>query len=298
MTNIAFVGLGKMGIPMAHRLAEAGYELCVYDVVEKQCVEFAALHPAAIIVDSPANAVARASFAITMLPNSQAVEDAVCGSNGMCKGARPGMILIDMSSSLPRSTKKLSKMLQKQNISMIDAPVSGGVRGAQNGTLTIMAGGKEEDVKHCNDILGRLGSKIYHVGDIGAGHAVKALNNLLSAATMWITAEALAIGMKQGLKPSKILEVINVSSGKSNSTENKYPKFVLSRGFDLGFTAGLTHKDVSIALDMALETHVPAILASTVQQLWSCAIATNGEQMDQTEVAKIVEQWSGVEIRA
>jgi 3-hydroxyisobutyrate dehydrogenase len=296
--KIAFIGLGKMGFPMAARLVEAGFQLFVHDLVESRMADFKKLFPSSAITSTPADASASAGVIVTMLPDSQAVEKAVYGPDGISGRAGSGSVLIDMSSSQPSSTKKLAQLLANQRVSMLDAPVSGGVSGAQNGTLTIMAGGSVRDFNRCHDIFSRLGKKIYHVGGIGSGHAVKSLNNLLSAATMWITAEALAIGIKQGLEPAKMLEVINASSGKSNSTENKYPRFVLTRSFNLGFTAGLTYKDVGIALNMAREKQVPAIMSGLVEQLWSFAIAQGGEQMDQTEIAKIIELCTGTEIKA
>ena len=293
--KIGFIGLGNMGFEMTQHLCAKGYQLIVFDVDKTKCSELVKLYKDVTIADNPAALTAVSDVIITMLPDSRIVKMVMYGDNGIYSTIGPGKIFIDMSSSIPQATKEICKALQEKGAEMLDAPVSGGVGGAQKATLAVMVGGKEAVFEKCKDILQAIGSKVTLIGEIGSGHTIKALNNLLSATTMWATAETLALGVKAGLSAEKMLEVINGSSGRSNSSENKFPKFVLNRKFDSNFSSALTLKDVKIANGIGDEYRVPMLLGSHVEQLWAYGMTVD-PNMDQTEIAKIVEKMFGVTI--
>ncbi len=294
--EVGFIGIGKMGLPMARCLCDKGYKLNIYDVDKGKCNQLAQQYPAVTVSGTPGEVAAASEIIITMLPDASCVKQVVYADDGILAKITGKKILIEMSSSEPKVTKEICQSLQQKEAEMLDAPVSGGVSGAEKGTLTIMVGGKEAVFEKYKQILLAMGSKAILVGDIGSGHAIKAFNNLLSATTMWITGEVLAMGVKSGLKPEKMLEVLNMSTGRSNSSENKFPRFVLNRKFDLGFSGMLTLKDVKIATGIGEEMHVPLILAGLVEQLWSYGLAVKPD-MDQTEIVKIIEQMAGVTIQ-
>ena len=212
---IGFIGLGNMGAPMSRNLLNAGYPLIVYDLNEKAME--ALVKSGAEKASSPHDVARRSSVVITMLPGSTEVETVVLGTEGVIEGAEPGAIVIDMSSSHPTSTRMISERLSAKGIRMLDAPVSGGTKGAREGTLSILVGGEEKDYNQYHPIFETMGQNIYYIGEAGTGHAVKALNNLCSACSMVITSEALAVATRLGLSPDKVIEVINSSSGRSFS---------------------------------------------------------------------------------
>lgn len=294
--KIGFIGLGNMGFQMTQHLCAKGYQLYVFDVVAKNCTELVKLYKDVAIADNPGALTAASDVIITMLPDSKIVKKVMFADDGIYSNLAPGKIFIDMSSSEPAATKEIYKSLQQKGAEMLDAPVSGGVGGAQKATLSVMVGGKEEVFEKCRPILEAMGSKVTLIGDIGSGHTIKALNNLLSATTMWATAEVLALGVKAGLTPEKMLEVINTSSGRSNSSENKFPKFVLNRRFDSNFSGALTLKDVKIANGIGDDYRVPMLLGSHVEQLWAYGMTVD-PAMDQTGIAKILEKIFNVTIQ-
>jgi 3-hydroxyisobutyrate dehydrogenase len=200
----------------------------------------------------------------------------------------PGALLIDMSSSDASETRALAGDVTPRGVRFLDAPVSGGVAGARTGTLTIMVGGAESDLADCRPVLEELGKEVIHVGDLGAGHAVKALNNLLSATSLLASSEVLATAIEFGLDPEVVLDVINHSTGRSGSTELKLPKFVLSGSFDSGFALRLMLKDMRIATGLARTMGTPALLGEAVVQQWAQAAGALGEDADHTEIARWV----------
>lgn len=285
--TVGFIGLGRMGGPMAGRLLAAGFPLLAYDVNPAALAAAAArgATPAA----SPAAVAAGAGIIITMLPHAAAVEQAVLGPGGVAAGARPGALLLDMSSSSPALTRRLAAQLADQGVEMLDAPVSGGVRGAEAGTLAIMVGGSAAAFARAQPVLGALGQNIRHVGGPGAGHALKAINNLLSATHLWSACEALVIGTRAGLDPQVMMEVINASTGRSGSTEVKLPRWVIPRRFEAGFTTELMYKDICTALDLARDVQVPAVLSALVRELWGAAVARGDGARDHTAIIELVE---------
>ena len=292
---IGFVGTGAMGTPMAQNLLKAGYPLVVYDLKDKAVEALA--KAGAEKVFSARELASRSSVVITMLPASPDVEAAVLGPEGVIEGARPGDIVIDMSSSYPTSTKMICEHLAVRGIRMLDAPVSGGTNGARDGTLAIMVGGAEKDYEECRPILEAMGQSIYHLGKIGAGHTVKALNNLCSACSMVITSEALIAAKRLGLAPEKVIDAINSSSGRSWSSQFKFPTFVLNNTFNSGYSIGLMNKDLEIATRLGRELHVPMLVGALVQQLYNYAVDHGGEDECHTAIIKFIEDWRGVEAR-
>lgn len=292
---IGFVGTGAMGAPMAQNLRKAGYPLVVYDLKDKAMEDLA--KAGAEKVFSARELASRSSVVITMLPASPDVEAAVLGPEGVIEGAKSGDIVIDMSSSYPTSTKMICEQLAVKGIRMLDAPVSGGTKGAREGTLAIMVGGEEKDYEECRPILEAMGQNTYYLGKIGAGHTVKALNNLCSACSMVITSEALIVAKKLGLTPEKVIDAINPSSGRSWSSQFKFPTFVLNNTFNSGYSIGLMNKDLEIATRLGRELHVPMFVGALVQQLYNYAVGRGGGDECHTAIIKFIEDWRGVKVR-
>jgi 3-hydroxyisobutyrate dehydrogenase len=282
---VGFVGLGKMGAPMADRLQAGGYPLRVFDAVPGLADEFAADRPGVEAVDN-VSGLAAAEIVILMLPSSDVVEAVVHG--GLAEALRPGTLVVDMSSSDPVRTRKLAERLEGDGLRLVDAPVSGGVRGAVAGTLCVMAGGRQEDLDEVAPLLDHLAATVIQVGAVGSGHAAKALNNLVSAAGMSVTVEALRVAEAFGIDPSTMTTVLNASSGRSNTSENKVEQFMLSGTFGSGFTLALMAKDVRIALDLAHSLGQRSEVADQVEAQWSEVAASAGPQADHTEMYRLV----------
>ncbi|MDZ4230876.1 MAG: NAD(P)-dependent oxidoreductase [Dehalococcoidales bacterium] len=293
---IGFIGLGNMGTPMAQNLLEAGYSLVVYDISEKTMEDL--VKSGAESASSPREVARRSPVIITMLPGSAEVEAVVLGADGVIEGAESGSIVIDMSSSYPSSTRMISQRLAAKGIRMLDAPVSGGTRGAREGTLSILVGGNEQDYNECHPIFETMGKNIYYIGETGTGHAVKALNNLCSACSMVITSEVLVTATRLGLSPDKVIEVINASSGRSWSTQFKFPTFVLNDAFNSGFSINLMNKDLGIALDLGRELNIPMFVGAEVQQIYNHAVGRGYGEECHTAVVKVIEDWGGVKVRS
>jgi 3-hydroxyisobutyrate dehydrogenase len=286
MKTIGFIGLGRMGAPMATRLARAGHPVRAFD---RDPVALAAVaEEGAEPVDSATAAAAGSDVLILMLPNSKAV-DAVLLGEGVLRSLESGATAIDMGSSEPLETRRLAGEASALGIELIDAPVSGGTRGAKSGSLTIMVGGSEAGFAAVAPLLGLLGSNVRHVGAVGAAHALKALNNLLSATSLLIASEGLAIARRFGLDPEVALEVINTSSGRSGSTEVKLPDYVLPETYDSGFALALMLKDMRIAVSLGEAVGAKPKLGAEAVELWSRALDALPENADHTEIARWIE---------
>jgi 3-hydroxyisobutyrate dehydrogenase len=286
-TVIGLVGVGHMGCPMASRLVDAGYTVRCYDT------DTAALRRAAgrgaQPVDTPAQVLPDAAVVLLSLPSSDVVEDVLL-TRGIAEAVTPGTVLVDMGSSRPSSSRMLGRRFESRHVGYVDAPVSGGVTGAETGSLTIMVGGPDWAVATVRPILDRLGSKVLHVGEVGGGHALKALNNLLSATHMLATSEAMRVGQAFGLDPEIMLAAFNSSSGRSGSTEVKWPRYVLPAGYDSGFGLRLMLKDMRIALELASETGRPAALCQAAVGLWDQAASSLPPTADHTEIVRWLDQ--------
>lgn len=287
---VAFVGLGQMGSPMSARLLQAGYRVRGHDLSESSIAAF--VNAGGIACSSPADAATGASILITMLPNSRIVRDVIVGSGNAAGKLDRDALVIDMSSSAPFQTKSLGEDLFAMGIGLIDAPVSGGVRRAVDGTLTVMAGGDAEQIDRVSPMLGTMGKAIYRTGGLGSGHALKALNNYVSAAGLAAASEAIIAGQAFGLSPEIIVDVLNASTGRNNSTETKMKPFVLSRTFASGFSMALMAKDIRVAADFArnMGQQLPGVDAAA--DLWEQAAEKLGKGADHTAIFSYLEQIS------
>ena len=291
-TAIGFVGLGNMGYAMAKRLAEAGYAVTVADLnqdaVKRFCEE-----TGATAADSLQALGAQSDLVITMLPEGKAVRKVLLGEgdsqdDNVVSGLKEGAVLIDMSSGSPVDTRVLGEELLALGFPMIDAPVSGGKYKAADGQLAIMAGGDLELVERCRPVFEIMG-KLFHTGGPASGHAMKAMNNFLSAGTLALTAEAVITGTKFGLDPEVMVNIINASTGRSNSSEDKFPKFVLPKTFNSGFYLGLMAKDLRFAVDLAESENTPNGFINLLSGIYDKAEKDLGFEADNTELFRYLE---------
>jgi 3-hydroxyisobutyrate dehydrogenase len=288
-TRIGFVGIGNMGTPMAGHLVKAGWRVRVYDVDEEKARSFVGVH-GGTACGSLAEVGRNSDAVITMLPDGGIVRRVVVGdgaSGGDClmRGLARGAIIIDMSSSAPVGTRELGAELAGHGMSLLDAPVSGGVRGAVAATLAIMVGGDPGLAERCAPLLSAMGRRFY-AGTLGSGHAVKVLNNYVSAAGLAAAGEALIIGARFGIEPKAMLDIVNASTGRNNSTENKFAQFIFNKKFNSGFSLGLMAKDLSLAMGVAKAVKVDAELGQACLQLWQEAERELGGRADHTEVVR------------
>jgi len=287
-TRIGFIGIGNMGTPMAGHLVRAGWRVQVYDVDAARTRAFIETHGGQA-AGSLAELGRNSDVVITMLPDGKIVRKVVLGDGGaadcLAKGLARGAVVIDMSSSAPVGTRELGQDLERPGIRLLDAPVSGGVRGAVAATLAIMVGG-DRDLASRQDALLKPMGKRFHAGPLGSGHAVKALNNYVSAAGLVAAGEALVIGARFGVEPKVMLDIVNASTGRNNSTENKFAQFILNQKYNSGFTLGLMAKDLALAMDVAKAMEVPADLGRACLDLWNEAERSLGGGADHTEVVR------------
>jgi 3-hydroxyisobutyrate dehydrogenase len=289
--NILFIGLGMMGHPMALRLINGQYSVFVHDVNLETVKNFCNKTDSKGLL--PSEDLSSIDVVITMLPDSVAVEDVIFGigtSIGIAYKLKPSSVIIDMSSSQPVRSRELGARLKKMNLIYFDAPVSGGVRRAIDGSLSIMAGGAPETFADIKPILENFGKNVFYVGEPGSGHAMKALNNYLSAITTLSVAEALIIGKRFGLDPNKMVDVFNSSTGKSNATENKAKQFMLSGTFGAGFTAKLMVKDITMAIQLGSALNSSMELGEASMDAWRNALKFLGSDEDHTAIYRYVEQ--------
>ncbi len=292
--SVGFIGLGMMGLPMSKKLIEAGYKVVGYDV-DPGALEQAKANGAET-ASSPREVGERCDPVITIVPNSDIVEEVVLGPEGVIQGAGEGGVLIEMTTAYPMSTLKVAKALEARGVRMLDAPVSGGVVGAEKGTLSIIVGGPEDLFEQCKPLFEVMGKNIFHMGAVGAGHTMKAVNNFLSGCSMVATSEAVALATKAGLEPKKVVDVLQVSTGRSYATEWKFPRFVLPRKFDDGFRIELFNKDLDILTRLARELGVPMFTAHTVQQIFNFAMGHGYGPKGHTTIAQLIEEWAGVKM--
>ncbi|CCD89646.1 Putative hydroxyacid dehydrogenase/reductase; putative 2-hydroxy-3-oxopropionate reductase [Bradyrhizobium sp. ORS 285] len=290
--NVLFVGIGNMGWPMAARLLGAGFAVAVNDAVPGRAADFVRQVGGAEAADL-ATAAPQANVVITMLPTSKHVGEAVAALRA---GLKQGQILIDMSSGAPAATQAIAADLAPLGVTMLDAPVSGGVPRAKTGELAIMAGGDAAALDRVEPLLRAMGTTIHRIGGLGSGQAMKALNNLVSAGGFLIGIEALLIGQQFGIDPALMTDVLNASTGMNNSTQKKFKQFVLSRQFNSGFGLDLMVKDLSIALEIARAAGVAAPFSNLCRELSASAQGLLGPGQDHTALAKLSEALAGVEL--
>lgn len=276
--KVGFIGLGKMGYPMAGRLHRAGFHITVYDIDQGPVGRFVGEYSGAIVARN-FNDFSEVEAVITMLPDSDSVEAALLGHEkkpGLTDFLRGGATVIDMSSSQPLRSRSLADVLGKGGLNFLDAPVSGGVKGAVCGSLTIMVGGGEKQFQKHRGLFDCMGRTVVHVGGPGAGHALKALNNYVSAAGIVAAVEALHVGQEFGLDPEVMTDVLNTSTGQNYATTNKVKQYMLSGAFNSGFALQLMKKDLNTAVELGESLGCPSWLSRDLLQVWMGA----GEELD------------------
>jgi 3-hydroxyisobutyrate dehydrogenase len=296
MPTVAFLGLGAIGRPMAARLAAApDIELAVWNRTPHRAREFATASGARHAA-TPADAARGASVVITCFPVSADVEALLDRPDGLLAGLARDAVLVDCTSGDPATSRRIAARLAEHGVRFLDAPVSGGTIGAEQGTLTVRVGGDAAVLEHVRPVLSAFGRKIVHCGEIGAGDALKAVNNALLAVHLWSTAEGLAALARAGVRADVALDVIIASSGRSNASMNLFPERVLSRAFPRTFRLALLDKDAGIAAGVAREHKVPAPILQLTSDLFRIAHRALGEEADHVEAVKLLEEWAGVEI--
>jgi 3-hydroxyisobutyrate dehydrogenase-like beta-hydroxyacid dehydrogenase len=297
--SIGFIGLGQMGGRVARRLLSQGYSLVGYDSNAAALEDLLAAGGKAAA--SPKDLASRSRYVLLSLPSSHEVEEICLGANGVVEGANAGTVVIDLTSGAPPDTVRIAQVLAERGIRMIDAAVGsgGGAAGALEGKLTIMAGGDDQVFSECLPILKTIGTNIFHVGPIGSGHLVKALNNFLAATTLLATSEAMVVATKAGLDPGTVLAAMQASSGRSYATERRFPMFVLKG--DFGFASGgllsLLVKDVRQAVGAGQTLEIPMFISSLIYELLSAGLAELGSNATSTDLVKMYERWAKVEVR-
>ena len=288
---VGFIGLGNMGRPMALNLAKAQVPLVVHDIDPAKVEPLRA--KGAAVADSPAAVARAATRTICMVETTAQAEAVIAGEQGILRGAAPGHIVLCMSTIDPMVARRLADTLAARNIAMLDAPVSGGTERAGTGELSIIAGGKAETFEACRDLFLAMGSKLFHVGDLGQGLAMKLVNNMLVQVNTVAVAEALVMGMKAGLDPRMIYEVVRVSTGTSQAFESRVPR-MLARDFSPGGTVDISFKDQELETAFAKSLGVPVLLANVTQQVYQMARAAGLGKEDGSAVLKVLEQLAGL----
>ena len=291
--DIGFIGLGKMGQPMARRLIEAGHKLIVYDTRNDAVAPLVAL--GAQLASSPADVADRAETVMASLPSLQISEKVALGEGGVIHGKRIKRF-IDLSTTGSRVAARIAAGLAKKNIVQIDSPVSGGIGGAKKGTLAVIVSGPKADVDLVKDVLAVFG-KVFIIGEKpGMAQTMKLANNFLSATAMAATSEAVAMGVKAGLDPAVMIDVINAGSGRTTASDGKFPQAILPRTFNYGFATGLMLKDVRLCFEEAKHLNVPNSVMSTVLDQWETTNTEFGGDSDFTAIVKMIENRAGVTV--
>ncbi len=294
MSQYGFIGLGNMGFPMASNLVKAGHAVYVFDMnpnmVER--AKQAGMHPCASLREL-GDTVETVFFS---LPKGDNVHAVAAASPGLI-GAKKVKTVVDFSTIGPAAAVKASEMFAKGQILYMDSPVSGGTVGAARATLAIMVSCERSDYDRVVDILKVMGKPFYAGDKPGMAQTLKLANNMLSSGALALTSEVFAMGVKNGLDPQVMLDVINAGSGQNTSTLDKFPRAVLPRTFDIGFAAVLAHKDLKLCVDEGEALGVPMVIGSAVKELYVMTIAKYGQNADMSDVARLMESWTGVEIK-
>ncbi|MGH8868119.1 MAG: NAD(P)-dependent oxidoreductase [Actinomycetes bacterium] len=292
--TVGFVGLGNMGLPMVHRLCEAGYDMVVADVSADARARAEA--EGAAVAGSAAEVADRATIVLTSLPTPDSVREVTVGEKGLVHGSRLE-VWVETSTTGAETVGELARALSARGISTVDSPVSGGVSGSWAGTLAVMAAGDAAVFGRVKPVLEVLGN-VFHVGEqAGHGQTMKLVNNYLSATAMAATSEAVVLGLKAGLDAQVMIDVLNAGTGRNSATVDKFPRSVLTRKFANGFTTGLMYKDLQLFSEQANELRMPMWVAESVRQLWMYVLARGGEDSDFTTIVTHLEEWAGVEAR-
>jgi 3-hydroxyisobutyrate dehydrogenase-like beta-hydroxyacid dehydrogenase len=290
---IGFIGIGMMGLPMASRLIAAGHSVIAYDARPEALAAIA--ERGAATAASPAEIASRAEIVCLSLPKPEIVREVALGEHGVAAGTK-ARLLVDLSTTGPRMARQIAAELSPRGITAIDAPVSGGVAGAVKGTLAVMLSGPAGARDRLRPLLAAIG-KVFDIGaEPGMGQMMKLINNLLSATATAATSEAMVLGVKAGLDPYVMIDVINAGSGRTTASADKFPRSILPRSFDFGFAMGLMSKDVNLCIAEADALGVPMWIGNAVKQLWLYALAQGGPDEDFTALITHIERWSGVTV--
>lgn len=293
--GIAFIGVGAMGGPMAQRLLAAGYDVTIYDPSDSAVAVL--LAQGAKRAPSPAEAAVGKDIAFACLPNPQISLATALGPNGVINA--PGLkCYVEMSTIGSETVAQIAQGLQAKGIGVLDAPVSGGPRGATAGTLTTMVAGAPETFAACEKLLRVIAGNVFYVGEKpGQAQVAKLANNMISAAAMVASFEAVAMGVKAGISADTLIDLINVSTGRNGATLDKFPQSILTRTFDYGGKLGTMYKDVMLCLGEYRDRDVPHHVSSAVAQIWFQGMAEGRANDDYTSLIKVIENWAGVEVR-
>ena len=292
--TLGFVGVGRMGGPMASRLLDAGHSLVIYDTSQDALAPLAAR--GATVAASAADVASKAEVVFLSLPTPPIVQAVVTGDGGVLQGT---MIktLVDLSTTGPSVAAVCAKAAAGKGVAWMDSPVSGGITGATKGTLAVMVSGQKTTFDEVEPVLKVFG-KTFFVGEKpGLAQSAKLANNLLAAAALVLSSEAMAMGVKAGLDAKVLIDIINAGSGRNSATQDKFPKAILPGTFDFGFATGLSYKDVRLCIDEAEAMGVPMVAGAAVRQMLAVTQARFGANSDFTCIAKVLEEWAGVEIR-
>lgn len=293
--DIGFIGLGNMGYPMARRLVEAGHRLIIYDTSGQMMSRMTAL--GAVAAKSARDVADQVETVMASLPTPDIVLSVATGKDGVIEGRRVKRFL-DLSTTGARMAVRVAEALKGKNITAIDLPVSGGVGGAEKGTLAVMYAGPRDGFEELKPVLSVIGKPFFIGEKPGMGQTMKLCNNMLSATAMAASCEMMVMGVKAGLDPAVMVDVINAGSGANTAVRDKFPKSIMTGGFDYGFYTGLMYKDVRVCMEEGEALGVPMPVSAAVHQMWLLANAANGPGSDFTEIVKIIETWAGVEVRA
>jgi 3-hydroxyisobutyrate dehydrogenase-like beta-hydroxyacid dehydrogenase len=292
--ELGFIGVGNMGLPMARRLIEAGYSLTIFDLRREPVQRLVQLGAKA--ASSPKDVADQCETVFVSLPTPSIIKEVTLGTDGAAHGARIKRF-VDLSTTGPTASIALAKELAAKKILHLDAPVSGGVAGAEKGTVAVMVSGPKaeyESLKPAFDVIG----KVFFVGDKpGLGQTMKLCNNMMSAAAMAITAEAVVMGVKGGLDPEMMVQVINAGSGANTAIRDKVPRSVMTRTFDYGFSNALMYKDVKLCMEEAEAIGAQMFVGAAVRSIWELTNTQFGGDKDLTTIFQLVEKWAGVEVR-
>ena len=294
--RIGFIGLGVMGTPMAGHLANAGHELTVLDIDRAKAERLAAAHPNVTVAPTPREVAEVSDFVVTMLPSGEYVHDVALGKAGLIEGFEGGELLIDTSSCEPWLTVETARSLAAKGVEMVDSATSGAEMGAKAATLVFMLGGDKAAVARARPVLEILGKHQFHLGPVGAGHAMKSINNTITAMTLAATAEGLVVGKKLGLDPNVMTDVLNVSTGMSWITQTHIKQRITSRTFDDPFKLELMVKDIGIALELARREAANVPFWSLGQEIWREADEEAGRGASVSELVRHVERVGGATI--
>ncbi|MEQ1615765.1 MAG: NAD(P)-dependent oxidoreductase [Hyphomicrobiaceae bacterium] len=291
---IGFIGIGRMGKPMAGRLMDAGYKLTIFDTQADATKDLVVR--GATLAKSAAEVASNAEIVLVSLPTPDIVKSVALGGEGVIAGTRV-RILIDLSTTGPGVARIVAEALGARDIAMVDSPVSGGVTGAVNGTLAVLVSCPKATLPIVEPVLQVFGKIIFAGDKPGLAQSAKLANNLMAAAALVITSEAMAMGVKAGLEPRVLIDIINASSGRNSASVDKFPRAVLPGTFDFGFTTALSYKDVKLCIDEAEAMGVPMVCGAAVRQMLAITSARFGPNSDFTHIAKVLEEWAGVEMR-